>query len=174
MNNEELITSNIKYLNLLKHSIYDTDEGEIIVDNEFDYDYIKKQFNSHNVSIKSISILHMNFHLDSIAYFKYILFYRNGNWFKYNSNYGYPIDMTRAELITNELLFKIIKKKLYSYQKMVLINYFLRNDLNLNELNFIKNHLIIFKGLTIDNDVTLQIKALMEYVFELENKYYLN
>lgn len=183
MNNEELINNYIDLLNQLKHSdIYDekVNEDEKKVNDDYNSDhgntyYKIFMYDTYDILIKSIRILHHNFYIDSIPYYKYILFYRNGNWFKYNSNNHYPIDMTRAELITNESLFKIIKNKLNNQQKALLIKYFLINDYHIDdELNIIRNHIRIFNSLKIDDFITSQIKTLMEYVFEMDNKHFIN
>lgn len=172
MNKEELISKYKEKLDLLKF-------GPDIQDNDENYDlYHEKirQFRfSNDVIIKSFSFIKHSFFVNEYMYNKFMLVFRNGRWYKYNPNIPpplIPIHFNLCVLLTNNELFKIIKRTLYTFQKDYLIGYFLKLEIEsskIEELKNIKEHLNIFKDLTIDSTRYLNIKSLLEYLFELDN-----
>ena len=171
MNIEQLKSKYKEQLDLLKF-------GPYMQDNENFYLYREKYRQlsySTDVIIKSISFIKFHFFVNEYIYNKFMLIFRNGHWYKYNPNIPpplIPIQFNLCILLTNNELFKIIKRTLYNFQKDYLIGYFLKLEIEsskIEELKNIKEHLNIFKDLTIDSSIYLNIKSLLEYLFELDN-----
>ena len=160
-NNEDLIKKYEASLNMAK-------VDDIAVDWEiYDKNY-NSLLSSKDVLVKSFAKIYRFFNITAQPYVKFILFFREGNWYKYNSNNPYPIQLNLAIMLTNNELFKLVKRKLYDLEKSDLLNFFLELKVNSNclwRLEILQNHLIIFKNLKIDSPIYLKLKILLEYLF---------
>lgn len=172
MNQEELISKYKQQLDLLKFG------PEIKEEQDYDLylEKIKGLRFSNDIIIKSFTFIKQHFFVNEWMYNKFMLVFRNGYWYKYNPNIQpplIPIQFNLCLLLTNNELFKIIKRTLYNFQKEYLINYFINMEIDsskIEEIKLIQEHLIIFKDLTIDSTTYLNIKTLLEYLFELDNE----
>ena len=140
MNNEELIAKYKETLDILKFGIDDSNvyEAVILYENK-----VKLLRYSTDIIEKSFSFIDKFFNIEAQPYVKFILVYRNGNWFKYNSTNPYPIQLHLGILLTNNELFKIIKRALYNQEKNNLITFFLKMEINSSHLEDL--HLWTFK-----------------------------
>lgn len=128
--------------------------------------------NTEDVIEKSFMIICRYFNPDLLMYSMPCLFYRNGQWYKYSIYNPGPIQLNNAVLLTNNEIFKLIKRNLLSMQKKIIMNKFLRPNcvLNLENLNIQKTHLNILKDLTIDSQIYINIKLLLEYLFTFDDE----
>jgi len=171
MNQQEVISKYKDQLDLLKFG----PEIKDIEDIDLYREKIRQFHFSNDIIIKSFSKIKQIFFVNQYMLYKFMLVFRNGHWYKYNPNIPpplIPIQLNLCLLLNNNELFTIIKRTLYNYQKNDLISYFLRMEIDSNkieELKTIKEHLVIFKNLTIDSTTYLNIKTLLEYLFELDD-----
>ena len=172
MNNQEILD---KYKETLSFLCDDNDNNNNNYDYEDFMEKIKKILYSHNIVEKSFSNIARLFHKDSLMYSMPCLFYRNNQWYKYTGNHPEEIQLNNAIQLTNNELFKLIKRTLYNREKNHIINQFLvplpEYALNLDELNINRTHLIEFKNLTIDSQVYQEIKVILEYLLTIDEKY---
>ncbi len=157
MNNEELVANYLK-------------KFDIIINNDIFniHDYIA---HTEDIIEKSCFIIQWFFNLDSLIYSSPCLFYRNGHWYKYSIYNPGPVQFNNANFLNDNQFFKLIKRNLLLHQKRIIINKFLKNDyeLNLQNLNVQKQHLNIFKYLTIDSPIYNNIKAILEHTLEIDD-----
>ena len=73
--------------------------------------------NSEDILIRLLSEVHNEFAVESQPYIKFILYFKQNNWYKYNSNNPYPIQDNLATIINNYELFKLIKRRLVDVEK---------------------------------------------------------
>jgi hypothetical protein len=169
--NEELISKYKESLDLLKFGLdTETDEEFELYENKY-----YSLHNSNDILEKSFTKIEKFFSIGAQPYVKFILVYRNGEWYKYNSNNPYPIQLNLCILLTNNELFKLLKRTLYNWEKKNLINFFLREEIDsskIENLKIIKNNLIILKNLSIDSTIYLNLKILLEYLFYIDSKHF--
>ena len=171
MNNQEILDKYKETLSIFCDCYDDKDYWQCYADK------VKKIFYSHNIVEKSFSNIVRQFNReDAIIYNSGpCLFYRDNQWYKYSGNNPEQIQLNNAIQLTNIELFKLIKRTLYNREKNNIINQFLvplpEYTLNLEELTVNKTHLLEFKNLTIDSQTYQEIKAILEYLLTIEEKY---
>lgn len=181
ISDKDLINKYKKYLDCLKYGIEENEDNEVIkIDNYSFYldEYLKKIiFNDihPDILLKSFATLFHWLHADAGPYVKFIIYYKNGDWFKYNSNNPYPINHQMSTIITENELQKLIKSKLYNLQKKITINMLLNNVIDFNNnleiLKVRQYHLQYFnRHLRADSEFYRKLLVLIKYLFELEDK----
>lgn len=169
MNNQDILDKYKKALDILCKENFESDHEC------FGHpDNLKQLFNSHNIVEKSFSNIARIFNReDALIYSMPCLFYRNNQWYKYNGNNPEQIQLNNATALSENELFKLIKRTLFTREKKDIIGRFLHRhyELDLEELNIIKTHLIEFKYLTIDSQTYQEIKIVLEYLLKIDEKY---
>lgn len=142
--------------------------------------------NSEDILLRLLFKTNKEFGIDSQPYIKFILYFKENNWYKYNSNNPYPIQCNLATTINNFELFKLIKRRLLFCEKRSL-QYFISNIINrcqedltenesdkiiLKHTKLFNNSIRILKDLKIDSEFYQSLKILMEQTFTLEDKNY--
>ena len=169
MNNEEILNKYKDSLSILCADTSNLNDNEFF---EFETKFRQMPY-SNNIVEKSFSSIARVFSMDSLMYSMPCLFYRNNQWHKYNGNH--PIQLNNAVQLSNNELFKLIKRTLFTREKNGIINKFLITDpeytLNLEQLNVNKTHLIEFKNLTIDSQTYQEIRIVLEHLLVFDEKY---
>jgi hypothetical protein len=144
--------------------------------------------NSEDMLIRFLTKMYYEFGFESQPYVKFILYFKENNWYKYNSNNPYPIQSNLATLINNYELFKLVKRRLIADDKSR-IQRFVKNIVNRSQENhteeesnkfIVKNiklyntSMSILKDLKIESDVYQSLKILMEHFFILKEEDYQN
>jgi len=146
---------------------------------KFDFSEYEGIFNIHqiindteDIIEKSVLFIGKRFNVESLMYSMPCLFYRNGQWYKYSIYNHQPIHLNNATLLSNNELFKLIKRILLSKQKDIIMRKFIRNeyDLVLDNLHIQKRHLTSLKNLTIDSELYNNIKFLLEHFMQLHDE----
>ena len=175
MNNQEILDKYKEPLSILCGDIDNLDIDEL--DNR--REKIGQMQYSNNIVEKSFLSIYRFFNReDALMYSMPCLFYRNNQWYKYNGNHPEQIQLNNALQLSNIELFKLIKRTMYTREKKMIISKFLISDpeydLNLEQLNVNKTHLIEFKNLTMDSQTYQEIKIILEYLLiidEIDEKY---
>jgi len=144
--------------------------------------------NSEDMLRRFLTKMYYEFGFESQPYVKFILYFKENNWYKYNSNNPYPIQSNLATLINNYELFKLVKRRLIADDKSR-IQRFVKNIVNRSQENhteeesnkfIVKNiklyntSMSILKDLKIESDVYQSLKILMEHFFILKEEDYQN
>ena len=191
ISNEDLINKYKKYLDCLKYGIKENEDNGVIDTNDSPHlceyvneiipndSYCLKEiiFDDINADIllKSFATLFLWLHIDAGPYVKFIIYYKNGDWFKYNTNNPYPINHQMSTIMTENELQKLIKSKLYNLQKKITINMLLEDVINYEDdlilLGIKQYHLQYFnQHLHTDSEFYRKLLVLIKYLFELEDK----
>ncbi len=181
ISNEDLINKYKKYLDCLKYGIKENEDNGVIDtnDNSFHlYEQLRERLSRDinlDILLKSFSTLFHWLHADAGPYVKFIIYYKNGDWFKYNTNNPYPINHQMSTIMTENELQKLIKSKLYNFQKRIIINVLLEDVIdfsnNLEILKVRQYHLQYFnQHLHTDSEFYRKLLVLIKYLFELEDK----
>jgi len=144
--------------------------------------------NSEDMLIRFLTKMYYEFSFESQPYVKFILYFKENNWYKYNSNNPYPIQSNLATLMNNYELFKLVKRRLIADDKSR-IQRFVKNIVNRSQENyteeesnkFIVKHIKLYnasmnilKDLKIESEVYQSLKILMEQIFILKDIDYQN
>ena len=170
MNKEEILN---KYKESLDILFGDTSNLNL---DELDYrrEKIRQMQYSNNIVEKSFSSIVITFNReDALMYSMPCLFYRNNKWYKYSGNHPEQIQLNNAIELTNTELFKLIKRNLFTREKNSIISLFLspHYELNLEELNINKRHLIEFKNMNIDSQTYQETKIVLEHLLTIEENF---
>jgi hypothetical protein len=133
---------------------------------------VREMERSQDIIEKCVSQIFNWYKPNMLPYTELCLYYRDGYWYKYNGLNPTQIITANATPITDQELHKLIKKKLLSNQKKQIINTFLQEELKLESLNIQKTHFTNIQNLAIDNQLYVNIKMLLEYVFTFNEKIY--
>lgn len=169
MNKEEILNKYKESVSILCRDTNNLDDNSFF---DFEEKY-KRLFYSNNIVEKSFSNIARIFCSDSLMYSMPCLFYRNNIWYKYTGNHPQQIQLNNAIELTNTELFKLIKRTLFNTEKNYITNLFLspQYELNLEELNINKRHLIEFKNMTIESETYQETKIVLEYLLTIEEKF---
>ena len=161
MNNQELLDFYVDKLDIYKQ-----------LEKNIFFDIHQVINNTEDIIEKSVLFIGKRFNMDSLMYSMPCLFYRNGQWYKYSIYNHQPIQLNNATLLSNNELFKLIKRNLLSKQKDIIMRKFMRDeyDLVLDNLHIQKRHLISLKNLTIDSELYNNIKFLLEHFMQLDDE----
>ena len=147
---------------------------------DFIREWILREENSEDILIRLLSKIYKEFSIESQPYVKFILYFEDNNWYKYNSNNPYPIQDNLSTIMNNYELFKLVKRRLIADEKSR-IQWFVVNIVNKCQENqteedsnkfivkYIKlynSSMSILKDLKIESDVYQSLKFLMEQIFK--------
>ena len=186
MNEEAKQALLLKYKDIL-------DDSDNHDDNNYPFgDYIEewilKGQNSEDILIRFLSKVYHQFGFESQPYVKFILYFKENNWYKYNSNNPYPIQSNLATVMNNYELFKLIKRRLIALEKGSAIRFITRevnkcqefltdeecNKFIVKYIKLYNTSMSILKDLKIESDVYQSLKILMEQIFILKKEDYQN
>ena len=185
MNEEAKQALLLKYKDILDDSNNDYDNYPF---GDFIGEWILRGENSQDILIRFLTKIYHEFGFESQPYVKFILYFKENNWYKYNSNNPYPIQSNLATLMNNYELFKLIKRRLIADEKSR-IQRFVKNIVNRSQENhteeesnkFIVKHIKLYnssmsilKDLKIESDVYQSLKILMDNFFILKEEDYQN
>lgn len=183
MNEEAKQALLLKYKDILDDSNNDDDNYPF---GDFIGEWILRGENSQDILIRLLTKIYHEFGFESQPYVKFILYFKENNWYKYNSNNPYPIQSNLATVMNNYELFKLVKRRLISDEKSRIqrfvghiVNKCQENqteeDSNKFIVKYIKlynNSMSILKDLKIESDVYQSLKILMEQIFILKEEDY--
>lgn len=178
ISDKDLINKYKKYLDVLKYGVKEDEDKNIIDINDSPAHIIKEMLSrdvNSDILLKSFSTLFHWLHSDAGPYVKFIIYYKNGDWFKYNTNNPYPINHQMSTIMTENELQKLIKSKLYNFQKKIIIDVLLTDVIDLsNNIDILKvrqYHLQYFnRHLHTDSEFYRKLLVLTKYLFELGDK----
>jgi hypothetical protein len=144
--------------------------------------------NSEDMLIRFLTKMYYEFGFESQPYVKFILYFKENNWYKYNSNNPYPIQSNLATLMNNYELFKLVKRRLISDEKSRIQRFVGRivnkcqenhteeesNKFIVKYIKLYESSMSILKDLKIESDVYQSLKILMEQNFILKEEDYQN
>ena len=111
MNEEAKQALLLKYKDILDDSNNDDDNYPF---GDFIGEWILRGENSQDILIRLLTKIYHEFGFESQPYVKFILYFKENNWYKYNSNNPYPIQSNLATVMNNYELFKLVKRRLIS------------------------------------------------------------
>ena len=178
MNEESKQALLLKYKDILDGSNNKYDDNYPFGD--FIGEWILREENSEDILIRLLSKIYKEFSIESQPYVKFILYFEDNNWYKYNSNNPYPIQDNLSTIMNNYELFKLVKRRLIAVEKHStqlfvghIVNKCQENqteeDSNKFILKYIKlynSSMRIVKDLKIESDVYQSLKFLMEQIFK--------
>jgi hypothetical protein len=147
---------------------------------DFIGEWILRGENSEDILIRLLSKIYKEFSTESQPYVKFILYFEDNNWYKYNSNNPYPIQDNLSTIMNNYELFKLVKRRLIADEKSRMQR-FVENivnkcqedrteeDSNKFIVKYIKlynSSMRILKDLKMESDVYQSLKILMEQTFK--------
>lgn len=181
MNEEAKEALLLKYKDILDNS--DTDDPLRKCD-----EWAAKGQNSKDILLIFLSTVYHEFVIEFMPYIKFILYFKENNWYKYNTKNSYPIKSNLATVMNNYDLFKLIKRRLIASEKREAISFIRilnkfqdwitdeeeRNEFFLNHIKLYNNSLNILKDLKIESELYQSLKILMEQLFIIKDEHYQN
>ena len=183
MNEEAKQALLLKYKDILDDSNNDDDNYPF---GDFIGEWILRGENSEDILIRLLSKIYKEFSIESQPYVKFILYFEDNNWYKYNSNNPYPIQDNLSTIMNNYELFKLVKRRLIAHEKSRIHSFVghivnkcqenqTEEDSNKFIVKYIKlynSSMSILKDLKIESDVYQSLKFLMEQIFILKEEDY--
>ena len=147
---------------------------------DFIGEWILREENSEDILIRLLSKIYKEFSIESQPYVKFILYFEDNNWYKYNSNNPYPIQDNLSTIMNNYELFKLVKRRLIAVEKHStqlfvghIVNKCQENQTEEDSNKFIVKYIKLYnssmsilKDLKIESDVYQSLKFLMEQIFK--------
>jgi hypothetical protein len=153
-------------------------------------EWVWKSFYSDDILPRLLSKTYHELSISSQPYSKFILYFKENNWYKYDSHNPYPIQHNLSNMMSSFDLFKLIKRRLNALEKRhthsFIINGINRyendevrteeevNDFIIKNIKACKNSLSILKDLEMDSLDYTCLKILMEQTFILKEEEYQN
>ena len=183
MNEEAKQALLLKYKDILDDSNNDDDNYPF---GDFIGEWILRGENSEDILIRLLSKIYKEFSIESQPYVKFILYFKDNNWYTYNSNNPYPIQDNLSTIMNNYELFKLVKRRLIAHEKSRIQSFVghivnkcqenqTEEDSNKFIVKYIKlynSSMSILKDLKIESDVYQSLKFLMEQIFILKEEDY--
>ena len=177
MNEEAKQALLLKYKDVLDNS---NNYGDNYPFGDFIGEWILRGENSEDILIRLLSKIYKEFSIESQPYVKFILYFEDNNWYKYNSNNPYPIQDNLSTIMNNYELFKLVKRRLIAHEKSRIHSFVghivnkcqenqTEEDSNKFIVKYIKlynSSMSILKDLKIESDVYQSLKFLMEQIFK--------
>ncbi len=145
---------------------------------------------SEDILTRSLSRIYHELSISSQPYSKFILYFKENNWHKYDSHNPYPIQQNLSSSLNNYELFKLIKRRLIALEKRHTHSFISRrinkyqddetlteeevNNIILKNVKACNNSFITLKDLKIESEVYQSLKILMEEIFILKEEDYQN
>ena len=149
-------------------------------------EWVWKSFYSDDILPRLLSKTYHELSISSQPYSKFILYFKENNWYKYDSHNPYPIQHNLSNMMSSFDLFKLIKRRLNALEKRhthsFIINGINRyendevrteeevNDFILKNIKACENSLRILKDLEMDSTDYTSLKILMEQTFILKEE----
>jgi hypothetical protein len=147
---------------------------------DFIGEWILRGENSEDILIRLLSKIYKEFSTESQPYVKFILYFEDNNWYKYNSNNPYPIQDNLSTIMNNYELFKLVKRRLIANEKSRIqrfvghiVNKCQENQTEEDSNKFIVKYIKLYnssmrilKDLKMESDVYQSLKILMEQTFK--------
>jgi hypothetical protein len=188
MNEEEKQALLLKYKDVLD-KFNDIESEDIHNYDEMSFgEWIWSSFYSEDILTRSLSRIYHEFSISSQPYSKFILYFKENNWHKYDSHNPYPIQHNLSSSLNNYELFKLIKHRLNALEKRYTHSFISRrinrfqddetlteeevNNIILKNVKACNNSFVTLKELKIDSPHYTSLKVLMEQIFVLNEEDY--
>ena len=188
MNEEEKLALLLKYKDVLdKFKNIDSEDIHNYDVMSFG-EWLWSSFYSEDILIRSLSKIYHELSISSQPYSKFILYFKENNWHKYDSHNPYPIQQNLSSSLNNYELFKLIKRRLNTLEKRYTHSFISKrihkyqedetlteeevNNIILKNVKACNNSLQTLNALKIDSPHYTSLKILMEEIFVLKEEDY--